>query len=114
MSALVPCRADLQRADPRCKRCFGTGRLGWQRLASPDGRRLPIICHCVVQNGGVQDTTEPDPSINQIAIAVAHQAPGTRAATLARLRAALADPQRPEEVRQRILAVLIRLGVLNA
>lgn len=45
------------KADPNCKRCHGTGVIGYKQV--PGNRacetmRVPIICRCVVRNGGVK------------------------------------------------------------
>lgn len=57
---------DLSKADPLCTTCGGTGvaryqvikgtvvkRKGFRPKREPD-QRLPVICQCVVNNGGVK------------------------------------------------------------
>lgn len=43
---------DLTKAKLSCRHCHGVGLTGH---LLKDGQRIPIICRCVVRNGGVQD-----------------------------------------------------------
>lgn len=52
MRARLSQDVDLNKADARCKRCYGTGIIGYQ-MAGPD--RIPIVCRCVVRSGGVRE-----------------------------------------------------------
>lgn len=58
---------DLSKADPLCTTCGGTGvaryqvikgavtqRRGFRKKREPD-QRIPVICSCVVKNGGVKE-----------------------------------------------------------
>ena len=46
---------DLEKADPRCKGCHGTGIAGNRVLQDASGEaRVPIVCACVVRRGGVR------------------------------------------------------------
>lgn len=49
---------DLGRAKRNCRRCHGTGRVGWATIPMPDqpeGRaRVPVICRCVTRANGVR------------------------------------------------------------
>jgi len=48
-------QVDLSKADPKCKRCHGTGKLGNRVVPTEESEplRVPIICRCVAENGGV-------------------------------------------------------------
>jgi hypothetical protein len=49
---------DLGRAKRGCRRCHGTGRVGFATIPMPDqpsGRaQVPVICRCVTRAGGVR------------------------------------------------------------
>ena len=50
---------DLTKAKPGCKRCNGTGKVGYKTIDNPedpkgDQLRVPIICRCVTRRGGVK------------------------------------------------------------
>lgn len=46
---------DLSKADPKCTRCQGTGRLADEVLEDPDKGTIaiPVVCACVHRRGGV-------------------------------------------------------------
>lgn len=48
---------DLTKANPSCKRCHGTGKVGDKLVPGTragDQMRVPLICRCVVKGGGVR------------------------------------------------------------
>jgi hypothetical protein len=49
---------DLGKAKKGCRRCGGSGRVGYATIPMPDqpgGRaRVPVICRCVTRRGGVR------------------------------------------------------------
>lgn len=61
---------DLTKARPSCRRCHGVGITGH---LLKDDQRIPIVCRCVVRNGGVQasapkssDLTSPQATADEI------------------------------------------------
>lgn len=55
---------DVTKANPNCKRCYGTGSSGTKMIPGNRGCepvRVPIICRCVVAGGGIK----PDPVLRK-------------------------------------------------